>query len=142
MLTKHECHSILETGVVGTGRIAIPLFTNGYNITGIDISKRMMEKARAKDIRNLFLTEGSKAPFRDQSFDARLMAHVFHLPENPLSVIMEAARISCVEMFALVRKSPGARSPWSCLTAAIISYQMMMKPQGTSLRRDGSALGR
>ena len=112
MLAKHGCHSILEIGV-GTGRIAIPFIEGDYEVTGADISRKMMEKARAKGMKNLFLAEGGKAPFRDESFDATLMAHVFHLLENPMSVLREAARISRVGVFALVRKRSGARGPWS-----------------------------
>jgi SAM-dependent methyltransferase len=103
MLTKHGCHSILEIGV-GTGRVSVPLTRSGYEITGVDISRRMMEKAMAKGITNLILAEGSRTPFRDRSFDATLMAHVFHLLDDPLSVMREAARISKVGVFALVRK--------------------------------------
>ncbi len=105
MLAKHDCHSILEIGV-GTARVAMPLSKSGFEITGLDISKRMMEKAQTKGIRNLILAEGSKAPFRDQSFDATLMAHVFHLLQDPLSVMREAAKISRVGIFALIRKRP------------------------------------
>ena len=112
MLIKYGCHSILEIGV-GTGRVALPLIKSGYEVTGADTSGRMMEKARAKGMRTLVLAEGSKAPFRDKSFDATLMAHVFHLLENPMSVMREAARISRVGVFALVRKRSGARGPWS-----------------------------
>ena len=67
MLTKHGCRSILEIGV-GTGRVALPLIRSGYEITGVDISKRMMEKASAKGMRSLFLAEGSRAPFREKKF--------------------------------------------------------------------------
>ena|SRR5208283_879736 len=111
MLTKHGCRSILEIGV-GTGRVAIPLIRSGYEVTGVDISKRMMEKAVAKGMRNLFLAEGSRTPFREKSFDATLMAHVFHLLDSPLPVMREAARVSVVGVFALVRKRTGT-GPWS-----------------------------
>jgi len=111
MLTKHGCNSLLEIGV-GTGRIALPLIKSGYEVTGVDISRRMMEKARAKGMRSLFLAEGSNAPFRERSFDATFMAHVFHLLDNPLSVMIEAARVSRLGVFALVRKRTETR-PWS-----------------------------
>jgi ubiquinone/menaquinone biosynthesis C-methylase UbiE len=111
MLTSHGCHSILEIGV-GTGRIAIPLVKSGYEVTGVDISRRMMEKARAKGMESLLLAEGSKVPFRKKSFEATLLAHVFHLLDDPLSVMKEAARVSGVGVFALVRKRTETRS-WS-----------------------------
>jgi SAM-dependent methyltransferase len=111
MLTKHGCRSILEIGV-GTGRVSLPLIRSGYEVTGLGISKRMMERASAKGMRSLFLAEGSRVPFREKSFDATLMAHVFHLLDNPLPVMREAARVSGVGVFALVRKRTGTR-PWS-----------------------------
>ncbi len=110
-LTKHGCRSILEIGV-GTGRIALPLIKSGFEVSGMDISRRMMEKARAKGMRSLFRAEGSQAPFREKSFDAVLMAHVFHLLDDPQSVMREAARLSRVGVFALVRKRTEAHS-WS-----------------------------
>jgi len=112
MLNKYECHSILEIGV-GTGRIAIPLVKAGYEVTGADISRNMMGKAMIKGMKNLFLAEGGKAPFRNKSFDATLMAHVFHLLDNPMSVMIEAARMSHVGVFALVRKRSGDGGPRS-----------------------------
>jgi ubiquinone/menaquinone biosynthesis C-methylase UbiE len=111
MLTEYACRSILEIGV-GTGRIALPLIKSGFEVTGMDISRRMMEKATAKGMRGLIRAEGSKAPFREKSFDAILMAHVFHLLDDPQSVMREAARVSRVGVFALVRKRTGAHS-WS-----------------------------
>jgi ubiquinone/menaquinone biosynthesis C-methylase UbiE len=110
MFAKHRCHSILEIGV-GTGRVSVPLARSGYEITGVDISRRMMERALAKGISNLVLADGNGTPFRGKSFDATLMAHVFHLLEDPLSVMREAARISKIGVFALVRKRSEDR-PW------------------------------
>lgn len=109
MLTRHQCRSILEIGV-GTGRVSVPLLKAGYDVTGMDISIRMMEKAQEKGVPNLVLAEGSKAPFQNASFDATLMAHVFHLLQDPISVMCEAARLSRVGIFALFRKrNPGER---------------------------------
>ena len=39
--------SVLELGV-GTGRIAIPAAAMGFDITGIDLNRPMLERARAK----------------------------------------------------------------------------------------------
>ncbi len=103
MVTKHGCHSILEIGV-GTGRVALPLMKKGYTVTGMDISIRMMERARVKGFRNLILADGRNVPFREKSFDAALMAHVFHLLDDPVAVMKEAAKVCRVGVFALVRK--------------------------------------
>ena len=108
MLTKYGCRSILEIAV-GTGRVSVPLMRRDYEITGADISRRMMEKARAKGLANLVLADGSGTAFKDKSFDATLMAHVFHLLENPLAVMREGARVSRIGVFVLLRKG---NRPW------------------------------
>ena len=109
MLERYACWSILEIAV-GTGRVSVPLMRKGFEITGADISRRMMEKAKAKGLPNLVLTDGSGTAFKDRSFDATLMAHVFHILENPMAVLREAARVSGVGVFALLRK--GGLGPW------------------------------
>ena len=110
MLTKYGCNSILEIGV-GTGRVSAPLLMSGYEVSGVDVSRRMMERARAKGVSNLILADGRATPFRERRFDATLMAHVFHLLEDPLSVMREAARVSRVGVFALARGRTGIQ-PW------------------------------
>lgn len=102
-LAAHGCRSILEVGV-GTGRVSAPLAKTGTDVVGMDISRRMMERARLKGIANLVLAEATMLPFRGRSFDGVVMAHVFHLLENPLAVLGEAARVARVGVFALVRK--------------------------------------
>ena len=99
----HGCRSILEVGV-GTGRVSAPLAKAGTAIVGVDISRRMMEKARLKGITNLVLAEATMLPFKGRSFDGVVMAHVFHLLENPLVVLREGARVARVGVFALIRK--------------------------------------
>jgi ubiquinone/menaquinone biosynthesis C-methylase UbiE len=121
MLAGYRCQSILEIAV-GTGRVAAPLMKKGYEITGVDVSRRMMEKAKTKGLQNLVLADGSAVAFRDKSFDATIMAHVFHLLDNPLSVMREGARVSRIGVFALLRKGAGSRpwlglTPWSAWTA-------------------------
>jgi SAM-dependent methyltransferase len=103
MLTKYGCHSILEIGV-GTGRVTVPLVKSGFEITGVDISVKMMERANAKGIKNLVLATGNQMPFRNETFNATIMAHVFHLLEDPMSVLRESSRVSGTGVFALVRK--------------------------------------
>ena len=83
MLATHDCRSILEIGV-GTGRVSLPLYWNGYEITGVDISRKMMAKGKGQGFTISHPANGSQVPFRDKSFDATLMAHVFHLLENPI----------------------------------------------------------
>ena len=112
MLAKYGCHSILEIGV-GTGRVSLPLLRSGFEMTGVDISRKMMERANEKGLKNLILADGRRVPFKDRIFDATIMAHVFHLLEDPMSVLHESARIASVGVFALVRKGMrGERWQW------------------------------
>jgi ubiquinone/menaquinone biosynthesis C-methylase UbiE len=103
MLTKYHCRSILEIAV-GTGRVSVPLLAAGFEIAGLDISRKMMQRAREKGINNLVLASGTDVPFKDESFDATLTAHVFHIIRDPVPVLRECARVSHVGVFALVRK--------------------------------------
>jgi len=69
-----ERERVLDAGC-GYGRIAIPLATRGYRVTGLDLSELLLHNAReaalVQGVR-LPLAVGSMArlPFRDSSFDA------------------------------------------------------------------------
>lgn len=110
MLDKRKCHSVLEIGV-GTGRISAPLLDAGYEMKGLDISRKMMEKARDKGLPDLVLADAMKLPFKMRSLDAALMSHVFHLIDDPLAVMLGAAKVARVGVFALLRKRP-SNWPW------------------------------
>lgn len=94
---------------VGTGRVSVPLLRSGFSMAGLDISRRMMEKARAKGFRLLVQADGMAAPFRDGSFDAVVFVHLIHLVERPADLLREAARVSRVGVFALSMKEAGSR---------------------------------
>jgi len=103
MLSAHRCLSVLELGV-GTGRVSVPLSKAGVMAGGVDISRKMLERAKSKGLTDLVLADGTAAPFRDRSFDAVLLAHVIHIIENSQGVLLEGARVSKVGVFALLRK--------------------------------------
>ena len=109
-LLGRGCHSILEVGV-GTGRVSAPLARLGVNTVGVDISRRMMEGARSKGLSSLLQADGTRTPFRDMSFDSVLLAHVIHIVDSPSELLHEAARVSRVGVFALLRKRNEDR-PW------------------------------
>ena len=113
--SAHGCSKILEVGV-GTGRVSVPLMSKGFEMTGLDLSKKMMEVAREKGHSRLVLGDGMEAPFKEESFDAVLLAHVIHLVEDPVGVLGEGGRVSRVGVFALLRKREEGRwSPYSML---------------------------
>ena len=79
---------IFELGI-GTGRISAPLIARGLQVVGLDLSREMMNRLRAKfdggQVGNLAHTlllvqgDASALPFPDATFDAALAVHVFHV---------------------------------------------------------------
>ena len=51
----------------------------GSAVVGVDISGRMMEKAREKGVTELIFADVHGTPFKDGSFDAALIVHLLHL---------------------------------------------------------------
>lgn len=106
--------TVLEIGV-GTGRISAPLQEIGFDVTGIDISVRMLEKAREKGIGHLVIGDARKLPFLDSSFDAALIVHVFHLIEDSRKVMQEAGRVTRKMVMSIIREhesADGFRMEW------------------------------
>jgi ubiquinone/menaquinone biosynthesis C-methylase UbiE len=79
--------SFLEPGV-GTGLNVFPLIKRGYCVTGIDVSKEMLDQFRQKFKTQKFKTmphnltllqaDASKLPFSNQRFDVVLTVHMVH----------------------------------------------------------------
>jgi ubiquinone/menaquinone biosynthesis C-methylase UbiE len=103
------CHTILDVGI-GTGRFAKPLSDLGFEIVGIDISRKMMSKARQKGVRNLILADAHDMPFKDGSFDASIIIHVLHLIPDWLNVAREMGRVTKNKVAALLRNR---RAEWN-----------------------------
>ena len=68
-LKKYNCHSVFELGC-GTGNLTKRFLINGYNYTGIDLNRAMLDIAEKKapdaefmeaDMRNFSLTEKKQA---------------------------------------------------------------------------------
>jgi SAM-dependent methyltransferase len=87
------CPRVLEGGV-GTGRFSVPLSEQGHQMTGVDISREMMRRARQKGLGALVLGSLYRLPFREASFDASLLVHVLQLLPDPFSPLRELARVS------------------------------------------------
>ncbi len=97
---------LLEVGV-GTGRVAAPLLASGVRVTGLDASRGMLARARAKGIPRLVRGNAYHLPFADRAFDATIFVHVLHVLDDPRSAIGEAARVARQGTFALVRPREG-----------------------------------
>ena len=102
-LRNDGCASLLEVGV-GTGRIAKPLLQRGFDITGADLSRRMMARAKQKGLRNLVMGDANGLPFLEMSFDGVILAHVIHLLDDPGVTFRKLWRIARNEMVVRVRK--------------------------------------
>lgn len=95
----------LELGI-GTGRIALPLLAQGINVTGVDISPRMVEHLTANyDARRNEQTEAewgelavaladmTALPFPTNHFDAVVGVHILHLVPEWRRALDEAFRV-------------------------------------------------
>lgn len=86
---------VIEIGI-GTGRIALPLAKRVGEMHGLDLSRPMMLRLRAKQTDEpIYLAQGdaTRLPYADHSFDAVVAVHVFHLIPNWQGVISELARV-------------------------------------------------
>ena len=86
---------ILDIGC-GAGLLTNPLATEGYNVTGIDLSKSSLEVARKFDASNKVLYLCANAydlPFLPESFDVVCATDLLEHVENPLKVIQQASRV-------------------------------------------------
>jgi ubiquinone/menaquinone biosynthesis C-methylase UbiE len=117
------CRTVLDVGV-GTGRFAKPLSDIGFEVVGIDVSRRMMWKARQKGVQNLILADAHRMPFRDESFDASIIIHVLHLIPDWLNVAREMGRVTKSRVAALLRNR---RTEWSN-TLSLSSYSSTATP--------------
>ncbi len=87
---------VLEIGV-GTGA-SLPLYHRDKKITGIDISKRMIEKARRRakgmpHVESLELVDAEKSDFPDDHFDIIVANHVLSVTPDPHQLCREMARV-------------------------------------------------
>lgn len=95
----------LEVGI-GTGRIALPILTEGVNVTGVDIAERMLARLDTKyaELRASAAGTGfgrlvvrvadmTELPFADDSFDAVIAVHVFHLVASWRQALDEVLRV-------------------------------------------------
>jgi ubiquinone/menaquinone biosynthesis C-methylase UbiE len=87
---------VLELGI-GTG-LSLPFYPPGAGLTGIDISPRMLARARRRAERmglkaDLEVADIEQLPFPDASFDTVTAACVFCSVGDPVRGLREAARV-------------------------------------------------
>ncbi len=94
MLELSPNHVILEVGV-GTG-LSIPEFPRGPGIYGIDISRPMLERARARARRprsGVVEADAGHLPFADRCFDGALAPYVVSVVPEPATMLREVCRV-------------------------------------------------
>jgi SAM-dependent methyltransferase len=85
---RRQSLDVLDIGT-GTGFLALALAARGHAVTGIDLSPRMIERARrhaaARELAIEFqVGDGSSPPFPETTFDLLISRHVFWvLPDKP-----------------------------------------------------------
>jgi len=87
---------ILEVGV-GTG-LSLPHFRRDSEVTGIDVSPEMLEKARARSrdlphVKALHVMNAEELKFEDNSFDAVLALYVASVVSSPARFGAEMRRV-------------------------------------------------
>jgi len=88
-----ESGELLDIGC-GTGLFVDRYVRNGRTATGLDISRKMIERARHRCAGSGFtMGTADKLPFRDNSFDAVSSLLVFTYLKNPENMLAEAYRI-------------------------------------------------
>jgi ubiquinone/menaquinone biosynthesis C-methylase UbiE len=104
------CRTVLDVGV-GTGRFAKPLSEIGFEVTGMDVSRRMLAKAREKGLERLLLGDAYKLPFRDKSFDAAIIIHVLHVVVDWATVMQDLGRVTKGHVMSILRVPQRAATP-------------------------------
>jgi len=91
-------YSVLEIGC-GTGLITREIALKAGHVTGIDVSKRMLDMARsnleASGSKNveLILADAYSLPFGRDSFQIVICCNVLHIVKEPEMILREAARV-------------------------------------------------
>lgn len=88
---------LLEVGI-GTGRISRPLLAHGLRVTGIDLSRKMMDRFRESLLPgdpqpDLVQADAAQIPLTSRAFDAVIAVHILHLIPGWQSALEEMQRL-------------------------------------------------
>nr|WP_325248092.1 methyltransferase domain-containing protein [Amylibacter sp.] len=97
-INQQSGNHVLEVGV-GTG-LALPYYRDDLEVTGIDFSKEMLGKARAKvakmglhHVKDLRQMDARDLDFPDNCFDTVTAMHIVSVVPEPERVMAEMARV-------------------------------------------------
>lgn len=143
-LKERGIRSILEVGV-GTGRVSAPLVARGFEMTGVDASRRMLSFARSKGLHRLIRGDAFRLPLPDEAFDTTLFVHVLHLLDRTSEALAEAKRVSRQGVTALVHPPDprrGGAADGSIHDPRRIVYRYLAREGYPVSDRDGGPRGR
>lgn len=89
---------IIEVGI-GTG-LSLPLYPDSCEVVGIDITRKMLEKAKKKKDKfglgnvHLFEMDGENITFSNDSFDHAVLPFVMSVVPEPEKMVSEIKRIT------------------------------------------------
>lgn len=92
-----EYRKVFEPGI-GTGRISIALAQKGYQVTGIDISEKMLTVLKDRidnqplDI-SFQVADVTESPFSNGTFDIVIAVHLFYFIKNWKKAVNEIIRV-------------------------------------------------
>jgi SAM-dependent methyltransferase len=114
------CRTVLDLGV-GTGRVALPLRQRGFDVVGVDLSRKMLDVARAKGLSGLAVGDISCLPFRQKAFDAALAVHMLHLVRDWPALLSEVSRVAKEKLVTTSRTvEPLSASLWQVYYDALV----------------------
>jgi len=102
---------VLDIGI-GTGIFATELLKYGVDITGIDVSEKMLEIARAKGLNNVLAGNAESLDFPDESFDLVISITALEFIKDPEKAIAEMVRV-CKKGGRVVVGTLGSGSCWA-----------------------------
>ena len=97
LLDIYPTDCLLEVGI-GTG-LNLPLYPRSCHLVGIDLSEKMLEKAKAKveELRFPYVTlkvmDATTMDFAENEFDKALATYVISAVPNPVGVLREMRRV-------------------------------------------------
>lgn len=105
LLTQYlRDRSVLDVGV-GTGRFGSRLAAAGVRLVGVDLSRPMLERARARGLRRLVHGDARRLPFPTHAFDVATSQHLLHLIPDWTSAVAEFARLATTEYLVVVERT-------------------------------------
>ena len=124
--------TVLDAGV-GTGRFAKPLQDGGFEVVGIDIAKKMINKAVEKSVCNLIRSDACFLPFRDNSFDVAICVHLLHLISEWKAALKEICRVTGKAIVSIdyVRRNPIAKLMIVCLKVVGVKVEGLGRGNGS-----------